>query len=486
MRNICEISDKTFGDLPEKVLQIGEGNFLRAFAEWIIETGNRQGVLNTSVLVCQPIEKGNCDLINAQSGIYTVYMRGISKNAVYEDMQKVTCISRCINPYREYEDLLEAARSEDLEVIISNTTEAGIAYREGDKLTDAPPVSYPAKLTALLFERFSAFPDNKDKGVLILPVELIEDNGTELKAIVKRYAAEWELGEEFISWLNNSCCFANTLVDRIVTGFPADEYTDIVLKMGYEDRLLVTCEPYLFWAIECPKEWAERFPIDKLGLNIVFAEDISGYRERKVRILNGAHTLSVLAAFLTGHEFVIDMMRDELFASFIKNAVFGEIIPTLTLPEKELVSFAESVLDRFSNHFIKHKLHDISLNSVSKFKARCLPSILKYNELKDSLPERLCFSLAALIRFYKCEPKDDKFYGKSDSSAEYEIRDGKEVIEFMHSAWKSGDVVNKVLSNTVFWDADLTAVEGLCDKVAFYLSEIEANGIRAAIEKSFA
>jgi tagaturonate reductase len=484
MRNICEISDKTFGDLPEKVLQIGEGNFLRAFAEWIIETGNRQGVLSTSVLVCQPIEKGNCDLINAQSGIYTVYMRGISKNAVFEDMQKITCISRCINPYREYEDLLEAARSEDLEVIISNTTEAGIAYKEGDRLTDTPPSSYPAKLTALLYERFSVFP-SKDKGVLILPVELIDDNGAKLKSIVLRYAKEWELGDEFISWLEEGCYFANTLVDRIVTGFPADEYAEICAKMGYEDKLLVTCEPYLFWAIQCPKEWAEKFPIDKLGFNIIFADDISPYRERKVRILNGAHTLSVLAAFLTGHEFVIDMMRDGFFSEFIRKAIFSEIIPTLSLPEKELVSFAESVLDRFSNHFIKHRLHDISLNSVSKFKARCLPSLLKYKEIKGALPDKLCFSLAALIRFYKCRFEDGKYLGKDDSGREYEIRDGEDVKEFMRSAWESGDAAKAVLSNISFWDMDLTEIQGLEEKVRGYLIDIESLGIRKALEKNF-
>lgn len=480
MRRIDEQFEKTFGSLPEKVLQIGEGNFLRAFADWIVETANRQGVFNGSVVIAQPIADGLCEALNAQNAMYTVLMRGVENGAVVEQIERVTSVSRCINPYADYAAFVEVACAESLEVVISNTTEAGIAYREGDRVEDQPPVSFPAKLTALLYARFRHFGGAEDKGLLMLPVELIERNGDNLKRIVERYAEEWALGEAFLRWLNTACCFANTLVDRIVTGFPRDEYPALSAALGYEDSLLVTCEPFLFWVIECDKRFAVRFPVENIGLNILFTEDMTPYRTRKVRILNGAHTLSVLAAHLAGHDIVLDMMRDELFAGAIRKALFEEIIPTIDMPREELDFFAAAVLERFENPFIKHRLLDISLNSVSKFKARCLGSLLDYIDRYKELPSILCFGLAALIRFYRGEFIDGRYCGRRGQEM-YEIRDDAAVLTFMCEAWNAPDTVAAVLGNTAFWGRDLTAVNGLADAVGAHLNAIDTYGVAEAL-----
>ncbi|NLA77443.1 MAG: tagaturonate reductase, partial [Clostridiales bacterium] len=355
MKNISEIKEKTHGSLSEKIIQFGEGNFLRAFADYITDTANDAGKFNGSVVLCQPIERGLCDMINSQNGVYTLLMRGVENGEVVEKYKTITSVSRCVNPYADYEEYLAVAKNPELRVVISNTTEAGIAYREGDALTDTPPVSYPAKLAAFLYERYKTFGGAHDKGLLVLPVELIESNGTFLKKYILQYASDWGIEAGFAEWINTSCHIANTLVDRIVTGYPRSDAGEICEKLGYEDNLLDTCEPFLFWAIEADPEWARVFPITDLGLDVVFVPDITAYKTRKVRILNGAHTMSVLAAYLSGHDIVLEMMNDDAFSSHIKNALANEIIPFIPLPEQEKADFAASVLERFGNPFIKHR-----------------------------------------------------------------------------------------------------------------------------------
>ena len=327
LKNISEIKEKTHGSLSEKIIQFGEGNFLRAFADYITDTANDAGKFNGSVVLCQPIERGLCDMINSQNGVYTLLMRGVENGEVVEKYKTITSVSRCVNPYADYEEYLAVAKNPELRVVISNTTEAGIAYREGDALTDTPPVSYPAKLAAFLYERYKTFGGAHDKGLLVLPVELIESNGTFLKKYILQYASDWGIEAGFAEWINTSCHIANTLVDRIVTGYPRSDAGEICEKLGYEDNLLDTCEPFLFWAIEADPEWARVFPITDLGLDVVFVPDITAYKTRKVRILNGAHTMSVLAAYLSGHDIVLEMMNDDAFSSHIKNALANEIIP---------------------------------------------------------------------------------------------------------------------------------------------------------------
>ncbi|CDZ23702.1 Altronate oxidoreductase [[Clostridium] cellulosi] len=480
MKNIKETVTKK--DLPEKVLQIGEGNFLRAFADWMINTMNNAGVFNGSVVISQPIARGMSEMLNAQDCVYTVLMRGIEDGKVVEKAEVITSVSRCINPYEDFNTLLDVARNPEIKVIISNTTEAGIAYHEGDKPTDMPPQSYPAKMTVMLHERYLALGAGSDSSILILPVELIERNGDNLKKIVLQYATEWGFEPEFIDWLKTEVCFANTLVDRIVSGFPRDEINEICEKLGYEDNMLVTCEPFHSWVIEAPKKWAEVIPFDKVGLHVIWTDDMTPYRTRKVRILNGAHTVSVLAAYLSGYNIVREMLEDKTFNRYLKSVLNNEIIPNIKLPREELDSFAAAVLERFSNPFIKHKLLDISLNSVSKFKARCLDSLLEYTESRKELPDILCFGFAALMEFYKGEMRDGRYYGKRNGE-EYEIRDNADVLAFFNDAWKQGGVVKKVLSNTAFWGRNLLEVPGLEEKIEGYLSKIEKNGMRNAVEE---
>ena len=482
MKTINDVIEKKYGNYPEKVLQFGEGNFLRAFVDWMIDKANRDGIYQGSIVLCQPIAQGLKDMINAQDGVYTLAMRGAENGQPVEKIEVITSVSRCINPYENYEDLMEIARSADLEVVVSNTTEAGIAYHAGDQLTDRPPVSFPAKVTAFLYERYKAFNGDPEKGLLFLPVELIDNNGAELKRIVLQYAQEWELGQEFTDWVNTANAFTSTLVDRIVTGYPRDEVSYFEEKLGYKDNIIDTSELFNLWVIEGDKKWADKLPVHKTDANVIWTDDVKPYKKRKVRILNGAHTSTVLAAYLAGFDIVGDFMKDDTVRTFMNNVIYQEVIPTLDLPKEELESFAAAVNDRFANPYIKHKLLDIALNSCSKFNARCLPSLLGYVEEKGVLPKCLTFSLAAFIKFYQGEWKDGVYTGTRKDGTQYPLRDDESVIRFFADAWSENDAkgtAEAVLSNKDFWSGkDLTEVPGLKDAVAGYLKEMEEKEIK--------
>ena len=482
MKTVNEAVEKKYGNYPEKVLQFGEGNFLRAFVDWMIDKANRDGIYQGSIVLCQPIAQGLKDMINAQDGVYTLAMRGAENGQPVENIEVITSVSRCINPYENYEDLMEIARSADLEVVVSNTTEAGIAYHEGDQLTDRPPVSFPAKVTAFLYERYKAFNGDPQKGLLFLPVELIDNNGAELKRIVLKYAEEWELGQEFTEWVNTANEFTSTLVDRIVTGYPRDEISYFEEKLGYKDNIIDTSELFNLWVIEGDKKWADKLPVHKTDANVIWTDDVKPYKKRKVRILNGAHTSTVLAAYLAGFNIVGDFMKDDTVRTFMNDVIYKEVIPTLDLPKEELESFAAAVNDRFANPYIKHNLLDIALNSCSKFNARCLPSLLGYVEEKGELPKCLTFSLAAFIKFYQGEWKDGVYTGTRKDGTQYPLRDDESVIRFFADAWAENDAektAESVLSNKDFWSGkDLTEVPGLKDAVAGYLKEMDKKEIK--------
>lgn len=482
MKMINDVIEKKYGNYPEKVLQFGEGNFLRAFVDWMIDKANRDGIYQGSIVLCQPIAQGLKDMINAQDGVYTLAMRGAENGQPVEKIEVITSVSRCINPYENYEDLMEIARSADLEVVVSNTTEAGIAYHAGDQPTDRPPVSFPAKVTAFLYERYKAFHGDPEKGLLFLPVELIDNNGAELKRIVLQYAQEWELGQEFTDWINTANAITSTLVDRIVTGYPRDEVSYFEEKLGYKDNIIDTSELFNLWVIEGDKKWADKLPVHKTDANVIWTDDVKPYKKRKVRILNGAHTSTVLAAYLAGFDIVGDFMKDDTVRTFMNNVIYQEVIPTLDLPKEELESFAAAVNDRFANPYIKHKLLDIALNSCSKFNARCLPSLLGYVEEKGVLPKCLTFSLAAFIKFYQGEWKDGVYTGTRKDGTQYPLRDDESVIRFFADAWSENDAegtAETVLSNKDFWSGkDLTEVPGLKDAVAGYLKEMEEKEIK--------
>lgn len=487
MKLVNETIEKIYGKYPEKILQFGEGNFLRAFADWMINMANKDGLFQGSIVVCQPIATGLAETINAQDGVYTLAMRGMENGKAKEKIEQITSISRCINPYKNYNDLLDIARSEDLQIVISNTTEAGISYNANDKLSDTPPSSFPAKVTALLYERFQTFHGAKDKGLLFLPVELIDNNGAELKRIVLQYAADWNLEKSFIEWIENANKFTSTLVDRIVTGYPKGQIEYFEEKLGYRDNIIVTSEVFNLWVIEGKKEWADILPIHKTNANVIWTGNVTPYKKRKVRILNGAHTSTVLASFLAGYDIVRDLMADPILKNFLDKTISEEVIPTLDLPKNELKSFAASVDDRFANPYIDHKILDISLNSCSKFNARCLPSLLGYWEVKGSLPKRLCFSLAAFIKFYQGKTVDGSYMAVRKDGTQYQIKDDLQVITYFENAWSNPDPANvshAILSNKDFWSGrDLTEIPGLEDVVTSYLAEMESKDIKEIAAK---
>ncbi len=483
MKKVNEAVAKTAR--PEKILQFGAGNFLRAFADWMITKANHDGVYNGSIVISQATASNRSQKLSAQDGVYTVVLRGIKDGEAREESLVVDSISRCINPYEDYEALMEIARSSDLEVVISNTTEAGISYHAGDKLTDRPAHSFPAKVCAFLYERYKAFGGDPARGLLFLATELIDNNGAALKRIVLQYAAEWQLEEAFIRWVEENNHFCSTLVDRIVTGYPTGQEEYFQEKLGYQDDSMVTAEFFNFWGIEGKAEWADILPIHKTDADVVWTEDVTPYKKRKVRILNGAHTSSVLAAYLAGHEIVLEMMQDNVFSSYLEKVLYEEVIPTLDLPKDDLMQFAAAVKDRFSNPYIKHRLLDISLNSCSKWCARCMPTLLDYVEVTGKLPQALTFSLAAFIKFYQGEMVDGKYTGKRADGTVYPITDNAENLAFFADVWSRCDaagVAETVLGNTTLWNGtDLNAVPGLTEAVAGYLRAMETTPVRDVV-----
>ncbi len=406
---------------PERIIQFGEGGFLRGFVDWMLQKVNDSGAFDGSVVVVQPIEQGMCDRLESQNCVYTHIIRGVEG----VQTQVVDVISRCVKPYEDYESYLALAEDPGFRFIVSNTTEAGITFCDTDRLCDTPPTSYPAKLTALLYRRFQkGLP-----GFILLPCELIERNGDKLKQIVLRYAQLWELEPEFSQWIERENRFCTTLVDRIVTGYPKDDLP----QLGYEDNMINTSEYFHLWVIEGDGQLAEELPLHKAGLNVLWTDDLERYRTRKVRILNGAHTATVAYALLNGFDTVRACMEDDKMLAYIRGCIFDEIIPTLELPMEELHSYAEDVLQRFANPHIKHYWADISLNSVSKFKVRVLPSLIAYYEKFGKIPAHLTRAFGYLIRFYK----------------EGSPRDDQQIIDAMRAM-----SVKQILANEAWWGMD--------------------------------
>jgi len=459
----------------ERIIQFGGGNFLRGFADWMIHEMNKKADFDAGVVAVQSINKALVKILNDQDGLYTLYLNGIRNGEVISEHEVIDCIQRAIDLYENYDAYLSLAENPNLRFVISNTTEAGIIYNANDRLNDTPPSSFPAKLTVLLNKRFQIFEGSSDKGLIILPCELIDRNGDNLKRIILQYADDWKLGEDFKNWINNDNIFCNTLVDRIVPGYPKEKMDAITKELGYKDDLVVEGEQFHLWVIEGPESIKKEIPSEACGLNIIFTDNMEPYRTRKVRILNGAHTTLVPVGYLYGIDKVRESLEDEVVGTYLKQTIFDEIIPTLDLPEAELNQFANDVLDRFRNPYLEHALMSISLNSTSKFKTRVLPSILEYIKRKNTLPKGLLFSLASLISFYKGNRNGELISLKDDQSA----------LDFFKEQWNTNDldgIVNLTLSNVEFWDEDLTKYEGLEAFVASCLKDIETNGMQKALK----
>ncbi len=468
---------------PIKILQFGDGNFLRAFVEWILQCSNNQGLINTSVAVVRPLERGKVKEkdLKKQDGLFTLYLQGIQQGEVISQKSVIDVLEDFINPYTEYERYLEYAESEELRFIISNTTEAGIVLDSKDTVLDQCPNSFPGKLLALLFRRYKHFRGDYSKGLIILPCELIDHNGAELKKVLNELAAINHLDSEFLNWLNGANSFCDTLVDRIVPGYPKDEIEQMTKELGYIDHFIVKGEIFHLWVIQAGDDVAKEFPINQANLNVLFVEDITPYKERKVRILNGAHTALVPVAYLYGIDTVKEAVEDPVVGDFLLNVIFCEIVPTLDLPKDESDQFAKDVLERFKNPFIRHELLSIALNATTKYKTRNLPSVLQYIEKKGSLPKGLLFSLAALLVFFK---------GKR-GERDILLQDNPEFLELYKKLWAEYDgsytsvekLVEEFLGLKSHWEVDLNTIEGLKTTVSECVYAILVEGMEKALKR---
>lgn len=435
----------------ETVIQFGEGGFLRGFADYFFQKLQDKGLFDGSVVIVQPIEKGMCSVLEQQGCEYNLFLRGIDNGQVVDEHTHIDIISRCVNPYENFESYMKLAENPDFRFIVSNTTEAGIEYVDSNQFTDAPARSFPGKLTQLLYKRFRL----GLKGFIILSCELIDHNGEELEKCCLRYADLWGLGEEFKTWLVQENDFCSTLVDRIVTGFPRDEHEELCRRIGEQDNMMDTAEIFHLWVIQGSHE--DELPLQKAGFHVVWTDNVDPYKKRKVRILNGAHTSMVLGAHLYGLKTVGECLKDEKVSALLRKCIFGEIIPTIGDTEDNR-KFGEAVLERFSNPFIKHMLLSIALNSVSKFRARVLPTILEYRDMFGSCPQGLTFSLAALIAFYRTD----------------DANDSQEIMDFMKTA-----PVEDILKREDYWGQDLSPLLGDVKK---WYELIETEGMSKAYD----
>lgn len=455
---------------PIKIIQFGEGNFLRAFIDWMVDLLNQKAGFNASVAVVQPLKGGMINVLNEQGGYYHHIRQGIENNEPVDELRLIKCLTRGVDPYADFHGFLDLAKEPEVKLIFSNTTEAGITFDPADQ-PEAGQLSstFPGKLTQLLYQRFTHYDGDPEKGVCIIPCELIEQNGTKLKACIRQYILSWKLPADFEAYFENACSFANTLVDRIVPGYPKDDIDKILQRIGYKDKLVVKSESFHLFVIQGPEGLKELFPAAKHGFNVKHVADITPYRTQKVRILNGAHTAMVPIGLLYNLETVREVIDDPETGKLVREIIFDEIVPTISIPGEDPAEFAREVINRFKNPFIRHELITISLNSISKFKVRVLPTILDYYHLRGQFPHRLTFSFASLIHLYL---KDG-----------FALQDNGEFLGFFKSlrAEDPDIVVQKVLSNTVFWDQDLSRFEGLKELMTAHLQSVTSAQMKEAI-----
>ncbi len=437
--------------MKETILQFGTGNFLRGFADYFIDVLNEKGLYNGRIVIVKPTNKGNINTFEEQNCVYNLYLRGIKNGGEVSKKREIHSISRVVDPYNDYENYLKLAHNSDLRFVFSNTTEAGIEFNPDCKLNDRPALSFPGKVTQFLYERYK----KNLSGLVFLPCELIDKNADMLKECVLKYIELWELGEDFANWINNENTFCNTLVDRIVTGFPKNEANELFKEIGYEDKLLNTGEIFHLWVIE--GNFENEIPLKKAGFNVVWTDDVSPYKKMKVRILNGAHTSMVFPALLKGIETVGECLKDELIGEFLSVNLNKYILPVLGSTD-EAKAFADAVIERFKNPYIHHELKSIALNSVSKFTVRVLPTMLDYKNMFGEIPKTMAVSLAALITYYKSN----------------DIKDNEYAVDYI----RNNDVVS-ILSNEKLWEQNLNE---FADDVNEAYGIITADGISEAIK----
>lgn len=483
-----KMTEEYKSNLPIRAIQFGEGNFLRGFIDWMLKKLNDNNLFNGRVLAIQPTKRGRVlpKLLN-QDCLFTTILHGVVDGQDKEECEVINTIAKVLNPYDNamWKEILEYAKDENIKFVFSNTTEAGICYQHEDDILSRGSENFPAKLTAFLWKRFEHFKGQKGSGLIIVPCELIEDNGTKLKEIVLTYAKDFNFGEDFVSYLENECQFLNTLVDRVVSGYPTNNYQEYEEQLGYKDELMTCGEIFHFFAIEGDDSIKEALPFEKIGLNVVVDKDITPYRLRKVRILNGGHTANVPAALLAGLDTVDEMMSHEVIGKFARSVIFDEIIPAVNLDKAMLTSFANDVVNRFIDKSMHHQLASICMNSTSKIKARVLPSLLDARA-KGVLPYKLCFAIAAYIALYKdCKENDTKVLVNCANSKTKEFVDDAYAINVLAKAWEGYKrtedtakwVVKSVLSDTKLWGSDLSSDIDVVALVAKLLHAIMSDGV---------
>lgn len=473
---------------PERIIQFGEGNFLRCFVDWIVYEMSRKTDFNGSVVVVQPIERGMVDWLNGQDCLYHVNLQGRIDGQPINTITRVDSISRALNPYTQFQAFMALAEQPEIRFVISNTTEAGIAFDAACKLTDAPAASYPAKLTQLLFHRYQTFRGDRSKGLIIMPCELIFLNGHHLKECIRQYIELWkeDFGRDytgFKKWFEKYCYVCATLVDRIVPGFPRKDIARIQKRISYADNLVVQGEAFHLWVIERPENMSvaqlrKEFPAEKAGLHVIVTEDEKPYHERKVTLLNGPHTVLSPVAYLSGINIVRDACNHPVVGRYIHKVQFEELMQTLNLPMAELQTFAADVLERFNNPFVDHQVTSIMLNSFPKYETRDLPGLKTYLQRKGHLPEGLVMGLAAIITYYKGGTRTD--------GAPIEPNDAPEIVKLLKNLWATGElrkVAEGVLAADFIWHENLNeTVAGLTDLLTDYLGRIQQKGMLEAVK----
>ncbi|MDU1889967.1 MAG: tagaturonate reductase [Dysgonomonas sp.] len=468
-------------DLPVKILQFGEGNFLRAFVDWMIDKANNAGVMNHGITVVQPIAQGEAiaNIFKQQDCLYHVYLEGIKDKKPVKEVALVKSIMDIMNPCCQYNEYEKLFLSPELEMIISNTTEAGIRYEEGDDLNAEPPKSFPAKMTALLHKRYKKYDGAVDKGLLVICCELIEDNGSTLREYIIKHAEYNNLEEGFINWINTACHFYDTLVDRIVPGFPRENIDEIKAEIGFNDNLVVKGEYFHVWAIGGDSVIKEKFPLDKAGLNVLFMDDIKDFRAKKVRILNGSHTAMVPVALQLGCETVMDAFNTPEVEKYINQMVAQEVLPAIDEDPEELKAFAAKILERFYNPYLKHYLKDISLNSISKWETRDYPTVYDNYKKLDKNAKLTTFSFAALLVLYT---------GQSEAKG-FTPNDTPEFLEFIQTSFNQNDVkgwVTAVINNKEMWKENFAKVPFFIDEVTKDVEAILNKGMLKALKEVIA
>ena len=479
---------------PERIIQFGEGNFLRAFVDWIVWQMDRRTDFDASVVIVQPIAHGMTEQLEAQNCLYHVNLQGLVDGQPVNSLELIDSVSRTVNPYADHTAFLALAEQPDIRFVVSNTTEAGIAFDPTCRLSDAPPVSYPAKLTQLLYHRFRAFGGDAQRGLIILPCELIFQNGHHLADCIRSYIDLWqdEMGtdsEPFRQWFEQACYVCTTLVDRIVPGFPRRDIDAIQQRAGFADQMVVQAEAFHLWVIEAApnlplEQLAREFPADKAGLHVVFTRDESPYHERKVTLLNGPHTILSPVAFLAGLNIVRDACQHETIGPFVRRVMYEELLPTLNLPEDELRRFADDVMERFCNPFVDHQLTSIMLNSLPKFQTRDLPGLKTYIERRGCLPQGIVLGLAAICIYYRG--------GQRADGTAIQPNDDPRIMQLLTDLWATGDahrVAEGVLAaKELIWHehGDLNAIPGLTDLLARDIQCILDHGMMETVKRIIA